>query len=121
MPVGTYLFELTYSSATWDIANAGGTYAHLVDEALSHIQIANDSEESLTISHHVRLGDLMDLPYEGCYHMEPSQHALAAWITSVAATPDLSLSRSVDKKPLQRTEMTTDNRITIYGDKETAG
>lgn len=94
-PTGTYLFEPKYSSATREIATAGGTYAHLVDEAVSHIQIANDSDEPLLIGHHVRLGDVVDLAYEGCYHVDPTTHSLAARAKPAVATPDLSLAKPI--------------------------
>ena len=116
LPPGTYLFEPRYSSATRAIANAGGTYAHVVDQSVSQVQIANDSNEPLIINHHIRLGDVVDLAYEGCYHSDPAAHTLAARVTSVTVDPGLSLFKPTRESTK---ETTISNGITIYGDIET--
>ena len=74
----TLMFQLKYHSATQHLVEGDrAIYAYVVNSNIAFIQVRNNSDESITLGHHVHLEYISECLEEDCYLVEPEAHRLA--------------------------------------------
>ena len=74
----TLMFQPEYHSATQHLAEEDeAIYAYMINSNMAFIQVRNDSDEPITLDHHVHLEYILECLEEDCYLMEPEAHGLA--------------------------------------------
>ena len=103
-----YLFEPEQVGLS--LGKHGGIYTHIVDHTIHHVHVFNDSPRKLEVPKNRKVGHLTDYDGEGVFHVDHANHPLAVKPPQDSSGPDQTLS------PM---EYSTENGITIYGDKKT--
>ena len=114
-----FIFEPEYDH---DLGEKGGLYSHVVDAALSFVQLRNDTDQPVTIQRHARLGRVTEFNEDGCFLANPVDHHLAlsrpTWKSRLfAGTAALAsvFAGAADLSKVASPETTLASGVTVFG------